>query len=223
MLGMIANSFGVQPDQRFADRRPTDIPRQIDPTRATPVKLQIARIDPVPLGEQTDDERELLDPGGTGQPVINLFATLVRFPALYRARGAQSAYIRTRSTLSGRVREMLILRIGWLCGAEYEWAQHAPIGRREGLTDDEIRDVAIGPDASGWSELDAALLRAADELHRDDTVSDSTWAMLAESYSDQELIDVVVTVAGYRLVSMMLNSLGVQPESGTERFPDLPR
>ena len=223
MLGMIANSLGVQPDQRFADRRPTDIPRQTDPPRATPVRLQTARIDPVPLGEQTDDERELLDPGGTGQPVINLFATLVRFPALYRARGAQSAYIRTRSTLSGRVREMLILRIGWLCGAEYEWAQHAPIGRQEGLTDDEIRDVAIGPDASAWSELDAALLRAADELHRDDTVSDSTWATLAESYSDQELIDVVVTVAGYRLVSMVLNSLGVQPESGTERFPDLPR
>ena len=89
--------------------------------------------------------------------------------------------------------------------------QHAPIGRQEGLTDDEIRDVAIGPDASAWSELDAALLRAADELHRDDTVSDSTWATLAESYSDQELIDVVVTVAGYRLVSMVLNSLGVQP------------
>lgn len=222
MLAMIANSLGVQPDDRFVDRRPTDIPRRIDPTRATPVRLQTARIEPIPQGEQTDVERELLDPSGTGQPVINLFATLVRFPALYRARGAQSAYIRTRSTLSGRVREMLILRIGWLCGAEYEWAQHAPIGRQEGLTDDEVRDVAVGPEASGWNELDAALLKAADELHRDDTVSDSTWTTLAASYSEQELIDIVVTIAGYRLVSMVLNSIGVQPESGAERFPEVP-
>ena len=118
---------------------------------------------------------------------------------------------------------MLILRIGWLCVAEYEWAQHAPIARQEGLTYDEIRDVAVGPSASRWSPLDAALLRAADELHGDDTISDATWATLAGSYGEHELIDVVITVAGYRMVSMVLNSLGVQPEPGTQRFPDVDR
>ena len=221
MFAMMANSFGVQPDDRFSDRRPTDIPRQMAPARATPLRLSIPRLAPVPDEERTDDERALLDPDGTGQAAINLFATLVRFPMLYRSRAVQSAYIRTGSTLSGRVREMLILRIGWLCGAEYEWAQHAPIARREGLTDDEVRDVAVGPDASGWGPLDAALLRATDELYRDDTISDPTWATLAESYGEHELIDIVITVAGYRMVSMVLNSLGVQPEPDTETFPVL--
>ena len=222
MFAMAANSFGVQPDSHVAVRRPTDILRHMEPARATPLRLQTPRIAPLPVEERTENERALLDPGGTGEPVINnLFATLVRFPALYRSRAVQSAYIRTGSTLSGRVREMLILRIGWLCGAEYEWAQHAPIALQEGLTDDELRDVAIGPDASGWGPLDAALLRATDELHRDDTVSDTTWVTLAESYSERELIDIVITVAGYRMVSMVINSLGVQSEPGTETFPVL--
>ena len=223
MFAMLANSFGVQPDDRYADRRPTDMPRPSGPARATPPRLAIPRIAPVPVDERTEAERALLDPDGTGQPVINLFATLVRFPALYSARAVQSAYIRTGSTLSGRVREILILRIGWLCGAEYEWAQHAPMARQEGLTHDEVRAVAIGPDASSWSRLDAALLQAADELYRDDTISDSTWATLAESYGEQELIDIVITVAGYRMVSMVLNSIGVQPEPGTESLPDVDR
>ena len=221
MFAMMANSFGVQPDSRFADRRPIDIPRRTEPARATPLRLEIPRITPVPVEEHTEAERALLDPDGTGRPVINLYATLVRFPTLYRPRVVQSAYIRTGSTLSGRVREMLILRIGWLCGAEYEWAQHAPIARREGLTDDEVRGIAIGPGASGWSRLDAALLRATDELYRDDTISDTTWATLAESYGEHELIDIVITVAGYRMVSMVLNSIGVQREPGAESFSDM--
>ena len=221
MFAMMANSCGVQPDSRFADRLPTDIPRRTKPARATPLRLEIPRIAPMPVEEHTEAERALLDPDGTGRPVINLYATLVRFPTLYRPRAVQSAYIRTGSTLSGRVREMLILRIGWLCGAEYEWAQHAPIARREGLTDDEVRGIAIGPDASGWSRLDAALLRATDELYRDDTISDTTWATLSESYGEHELIDIVITVAGYRMVSMVLNSIGVQREPGAESFSDL--
>ena len=67
------------------------------------------------------------------------------------------------------------------------------------------------------------LIRAADELHRDDTVSDTTWTALSARYGVAELIDVVITVAGYRMVSVALNSLGTQLEPGRPRFPDVPR
>ena len=227
MLSMMSNSFGVQPGEQAADRLPHDVPRSMGPTRPTPVRLETARLGPVPMAEWTDEQRELLDPGGTGRPTLNLFMTLARHPVLYRARGAQSRYIRTESTLSGRVREMLILRMGWLCGAEYEWAQHAPFARREGMTDEEIRDIAVGPSAPRWTPFEAALLQATDELHRDDMISDATWAVLAQEYGQPELIDTVITVAGYRLVSMAINSLGTQLESDVEPplegFPDVPR
>lgn len=220
MLSMLANSFGVQPNDRFAYRLPRDIPRRMRLARATPVQLDKARLTPIQMNEWTDDVQKLLDPNDTGQPTLNLYMTLARHPDFYRPRAVQSAYIRTGATLSGRVREILILRIGWLCGAEYEWAQHVRDARLAGLIDEEIRRIAIGPDASGWDPFEANLIRAADELHRMDTISSCTWEALATHYSTPELIDVVITVAGYRMVSMALNSLGTQLEPDREGFPN---
>ena len=126
-----------------------------------------------------------------------------------------------KSTLEPRERELLILRIGWLCRAEYEWSAHSRIGRLAGLSEEEIERIARGPDAPGWDAFDAALLRAVDELHRDAFISDPTWAALAERYDTQQMMDVVFTVGQYNLVSMALNSFSVQLDDATTRFPDV--
>ena len=223
MLSMMANSYGVQPDDRFPERLPTDVRRDIAPARANPAPLAAARLDPIPRDEWSDEVRELLDPGDRGGPVLNLYATLARHPIFFRPRAVQSAYIRTGATLTDRAREILILRIGWLCGSEYEWAQHVRAARRIGMSDDEIRRVAVGADAAGWDAFEAALIGATDELHRDDTISDATWTALSEHYGAPELIDVVITVAGYRMVSIALNSIGSQLEPDRPRFPDVAR
>ncbi|HJT37804.1 MAG TPA: carboxymuconolactone decarboxylase family protein, partial [Actinomycetota bacterium] len=88
-----------------------------------------------------------------------------------------------------------------------------------GVTDDEIRRIIDGPDAPGWSAFDATLLRAADELHDDNFITDETWQALAARYSPQQLMDVVFAVGQYTLVSMALNSFGVQLDRGVEGFP----
>ena len=94
-----------------------------------------------------------------------------------------SEYIRTKSTLSPRVREMLILRIGWRCRSAYEWAAHAPAGRRAGLTNDQIRMLArSGYD--GWNPADTAIVRAADELFDEDVISDATWKALDDQFDE---------------------------------------
>ena len=122
------------------------------------------------------------------------------------------------STLVPRERELLILRIGWLCQAEYEWGQHVIFGREAGLTDEEIARIKEGPNADGWDPFDAVLLRAADELHADAFISDATWAALSERYTTQQLMDVVFTVGQYNMVSMALNSFGVQLDNGVKGF-----
>ncbi len=223
LLAMLANSLGVQPDERFADRMPVDVERTTGPAGPTPVRLDTARLEPLARDTWSDEVRGLLDPDGSGRPVLNLYATLARHPVFYRPRAVQSAYIRTGATLSDRAREILILRIGWLCGSEYEWSQHVRVARGIGMNDDEIRRIAVGANAPGWTPFEAALIRAADELHREDTISDPTWRALSERYGVPELIDVVITVAGYRMVSIALNSLGTQLEPGRPRFPDVPR
>jgi len=165
----------------------------------------------------------MLDPGDAGRTVIRLYMTLARHPTFYRPRALQSEYIRSGATLTPRVRDILILRIGWLCGSEYEWAQHVSGGHAAGLTDEEIRKIAIGPDAGGWDPFEALLMRATDELHAHDTITEPTWRALRAHLDEGEMIDVVITVAGYRMVSLPLNTLGVQMEPGREGFPDVSR
>ena len=223
MLSMMANSFGVQPDDRFPDRFPVDVEYQPLMARSASTRLSEARLEPIEREDWSTEVRELLDPAGTGGAVLNLYATLARHPTFFRPRAVQSAYIRTGATLSDRDREILILRIGWLCGSEYEWSQHVRVARRIGMSADEILDVAVGATASRWSRFEADLLRATDELHHQDTVSDATWSALSNRYDTGQLIDMVITVAGYRMVSIALNSLGTQLEPGRPRFPDVAR
>jgi len=126
-----------------------------------------------------------------------------------------------RNTLPARDREMLILRIGWLCRAEYEWTHHTLIGRDAGLTDDDLAHIMKGPDATGISAHDKLLLLAATELHAKAFISDETWNALAKTYDTKQMMDLVFTVGDYSLVSMALNSFGVQLEPGVTGFPPM--
>jgi alkylhydroperoxidase family enzyme len=137
---------------------------------------------------------------------------------LLRRWGVFGTHVLYKSTLPARERELLILRTGWLCQSEYEWGQHVIIARASGVTDEEIERVKAGPDADGWAPFDAALLRAADELHNDSFVSDTTWAALSEWFDTRQLIDVIFAVGQYHIVSMALNSLGVQLDEGVKGF-----
>ena len=125
-------------------------------------------------------------------------------------------HVLAKSTLSARHRELLILRVGWLCRAPYEWGQHVVIARREGITDAEIARIAEGPDASGWDPFEAVLMRGTDELHADQCITDHTWRDLSATYDEQQLLDVVFTVGQYTLVSMALNSCGVERDDGVD-------
>jgi alkylhydroperoxidase family enzyme len=87
-----------------------------------------------------------------------------------------------------------------------------------GITPDEVERVTLGPDAIGWSPLEAALLRAADELHETSTVSDATWSIIAENYDTAQLIELPMLVGHYHLVAMTLNTLGVELDDGLSGF-----
>lgn len=150
---------------------------------------------------------------------INITRTLANHPELAEAWLGFARYVLGDNTLPPRDRELLILRIGYLCGSEYEWGQHTRIARSVGVTDEEILRVIDGPDAAGWSAFDSALLRAADELHDDSEVSDETWAELAARYDTRQLMDLVFTVGQYNLVSMALRTFRVPLDEGVEGFP----
>jgi alkylhydroperoxidase family enzyme len=199
-LALLHNSLGVQPDEGHADRLPTDIPYRVvvpDPEPA----LTTARVDPV------------------AGPGIAVGRTFARHAKLNQARGRRANYINRVSPMSPRFREMLILRIGWDCRSEYEWAQHVgSVGRARDHGVDPTA-VARGPEAPGVDPFDAAIYRAADELYQNAIVSDGTWKALAARFDTHLLMSAVYTVASYRATSMSLKAYGVQLEPSDERFP----
>jgi alkylhydroperoxidase family enzyme len=185
------------------------------------VRLAKPRLEPLPEAEWDPEVRELLASTarmGGGRP-LNIFTTLAHHPKLLRRWLVFGNHVLAKSTLPPRDRELAILRVGWLCRAGYEWGQHVLIARATGISDAEIARVAAGPDAPGWSPAERALLRAVDELHADAFVSDPTWEALSRHYDVRQRLDLIFAVGQYRLVSMALNTLGVQLDPGVEGLP----
>lgn len=183
------------------------------------MRLSKPRIPPADDSELDDETRQFLELAGRGGPSApNIYRTLARHPKLLKRWGVFGAHILYKNSLPPRERELLILRTGWLCRSEYEWGQHVIIARQSGLSDEEIARVKDGPSAPGWTETESALLRAADELHADAFISDTTWETLAGVFDTEQLIDIVFTVGQYHIVSMALNTLGVQLDDGVSGF-----
>jgi alkylhydroperoxidase family enzyme len=183
----------------------------------------MARIDPLPEGQWGDDVSPILGttPPGAEAPLghLNIFATLARHPELFKAWLPFGGYLLTAGTLSGRERELLILRTALNCDSPYEWGQHVRISLAGGIEREAIDRVVAGPDAPGWSDSESALLRAADELHSAAKIADDTWAQLADTYDERQLIEIPMLVGQYHMVAFALNSLGVEQDEGLEGLP----
>ena len=146
-----------------------------------------------------------------GRPkALNALGTLAQHPELTRGFNTFNGHIIYGTTLTPRQRELLVLRVAAVRDSAYEWAQHGCWPRDVGITDEEVARLAEGPDADGWPGLDAALVRAVDELLADALVSDDTWAALAAELDTQQLMDVVFTVGAYDLLAMAFRSFGVE-------------
>ena len=178
------------------------------------MRVSQPRIPALEEDQWSDAAREVMKPFRGQDSIFNIFKTLTNHPGLMRRWMVFANHILGKSTLAIRERELVILRIGYLCQAGYEWGQHVLIARGAGMTDAEIRSAKTGPDTAGLAELDRLLLQATDELHGDAHVSDATWVGLSEHLSTEQLMDLVFTVGQYNLVSMALNSFGVQPDDG---------
>ena len=150
------------------------------------MRLDRPRLVPLPDGEIDPEVRERF---GDGE-ILNIFRTLAHHPKLLKRWLVFGNHVLSKSSLSARDREILILRIGWLCRAGYEWGQHVLIALRCGLNEEEVERITRGPDAPGWSDTDRLLLRATDELHADAFITDATWKALAERFSQEQLIDL---------------------------------
>lgn len=182
------------------------------------MRLNQPRIQPLHEDNWTEDQQQIFRGQKMRGNVQNIFRTLANHEKLAKRWLVFGNHILSKSSLPAREREIVILRMGWLCQSGYEWGQHVIIGRAAGLDDEEISRIKEGADAEGWTDHEKRLITATDELHADAFISDKTWAGLAKTYSTQQLMDLVFTCGQYNMVSMALNSFGVQLDDDLEGF-----
>lgn len=180
------------------------------------------RIAPLPPAEW--DERLLglltASPGGTEDP-MHIFTTLACQPDLFRRwLGFGGALL--AGHLPGRLRELVILRTAFRFDGRYEWAHHLELGAAQGISKTEL--VSLGGDLSlvDWDPFERAALAAVDETADDGAVSDGTWSVLATHLDNGDLVELVMLIGHYMMLTTVLRSLGVTLEpSAAEHADDL--
>lgn len=182
-----------------------------------PRQLPSPRLRPVARDEATDEQRELLE--GTGNPSNHLFRTFVRHPGLFRRWLPFGGKLLGGGKLSARHRELAILRTAHLVGAAYEWGHHVEIGLQAGLAEADIARVGEGPGASWDDDVDRLVIQACDDVHRDGLISDDTWNGLTPVFSEQQLVELPVLIGHYRMLAVVLGSLGVESEGDAAPLP----
>jgi 4-carboxymuconolactone decarboxylase len=175
--------------------------------------LSRPRIHPLASDEWTPEVAAALEPQAARGRVLNIVSTMWRHPSLARAWTALGAHMIAQSSLAPREREILILRVAATANCAYELSHHQRLGRAEGLTAAEIGAITNGSPGETLAQADGLLVQAVDELISDHLVSDGTWAALAKTHTDQQMMDLVCTVGGYLALATAANSFGVQIES----------
>ena len=168
------------------------------------------RIEPANLGGEDN-------PDPTERPP-RILGTVAKHPHLLKPMLGFSSALAS-GALPRRESEILALRAAWNCRSDFEWGHHSRYGLAAGLTQEEIDRLAGGDATVGWNEADAALVRAADELHASQDIDDATWAILAKSWDEGQLVEIPFVVGQYTMLSMVAKSLGVPID---ESLPEIP-
>jgi alkylhydroperoxidase family enzyme len=178
------------------------------------------RIPPLPADALEPDVAALLRlTAQPGREPPGTMAVLARVPALLSPFIGWAAALALKGTLSHRHHELIALRVAWNCRSAFEWGEHVQLARAAGLDDDEIARAARDPIDAAWAPGEAALLRAADELHRGCNVGGATWAALAAHFEAPALAELLFVVGQYTMLSMVANAAGVALQAGDASLP----
>ena len=149
----------------------------------------------------------------------HLFTTLGRNPRLFRGWLSFASRLMPFGTLPRRESELVILRVAHLRGCSYELEHHERLGARVGLDATDIERVKKGPDADGWSTRERLLLRAVDELHATQDLSDAVWADLSRELDEAACVELVMLAGHYEMLATAIKALRIQPDEPRRRAP----
>jgi alkylhydroperoxidase family enzyme len=181
----------------------------------------IPRIPRLPREQWTDEAREVF--AFWGEPnaweegsKTNVISVMGTHPELGKVYNSWGKYFLMHSMLSTRQLEIVILRVAVRAQSAYEWHNHVGYGMNAGLTLEDIAAIRDFPRGGSWTEEEAAMMTAVDELIADNRIGDATWATLGKTLDVRQLMDLTFTIGHYVMTSWSLATFGVEIEGGAD-------
>lgn len=151
---------------------------------------------------------------------LSVFQVLLRHPEVAAVLQGMLTALLWQGELNGRLRELVIMRIGWVTGSDYEWTQHWRVATGMGISPDDLVGVQDWPSYPGFGPAERAVLAATDETLKTGTIGAETWVECEEHVGGaRELIELVVAIGNWRLFSSLLRSLEIPLEDGVASWP----
>ena len=168
----------------------------------------MARLPYIDADQLPPEQRDLL------KRPINLTRLLVNSPGMAKAFHGVGGYIRNKSTLNPRLRELAILQVGWMEKSEYEFTHHVKIGKEFGVTDKDIEGLMAETEGkpSSLEPLAKAILKGAREMVRELAMSEATFAEIKKELSNEHMTDLVLIIAYYCAVVRVLATMKIDNE-----------
>jgi len=175
------------------------------------------RVEPLSLEEAQRVADEVGIPDEMAR--LNVFRVLLRDPVIAGAVHGLLASLLWKGLLDVRLRELLVMRIGWRTGSVYEWTQHWHVARLLDVDEADLLAVREWETSDRFGAIERAVLAATDETLDDGVIGKATWAACAQHLDDGELVELVVAIGNWRLFSSLLQSLDIPLEDGLDAWP----
>jgi len=166
------------------------------------------RMPPIPSEKLTAAQKQAIDEfrAARSADISGPFVPLLRSPEVMTRARAMGDYLRFRSTLPPRLSEFVILLASRRWTQNYEWNAHEPLARRAGVKPEIISAIAEGRRPAGMAEDEEALYTLLDELQRNQSVSDATYARAVEKFGEAGVIDAIGITGYYTMLAMVMNT-----------------
>jgi alkylhydroperoxidase family enzyme len=178
-----------------------------------------ARVQRLPV----DEAKAAADEAGVPNYMaeLSIFQVLLNHPLLARAVNDLLASMLWHGSLDSRLRELVIMRIGWLTGSDYEWTQHWRVAQGLGVSADDLLAVRDWRCYDGFGPAERAVLAATDDVVRDGAVSADSWAACERALGADPavLVELVTAIAAWRMIATIVQSLDVPLEDGVASWP----
>jgi AhpD family alkylhydroperoxidase len=173
----------------------------------------MARVGYVATAEAQGDAREVLvKMESRGSGILNLHRALAHSPNLLRNFMRLGNSLLFHGVLPPRLRELAILHVAELTGAQYEWAHHVPIARQVGVSEEQIAGLTGWATSAHFDARERAVLAYADSVTSNVGVSDEVFRQARAHLSEAEVVELTLVAGYWGMVARLLVTLEVDVE-----------